>query len=143
VVAELSVEMIEHEDRWSLASGDAKVTRVSLDWGVTLTVGSTEPQLDVRIEQSFELADSRGATIRLVPEGDPSGMAPVLRVNRCLVERMDAFKDGRLEIAVSDGTILKVESSETCEPWEISGGGGFRIVSMPGGGLTVWSASEL
>src|SRR4051812_43147712 len=134
MVAELISEMIEYEDRWSLTGGDAKVTRISLDWGVTLTVGSTETQLDVRIEQPLVLADSRGVTIHLVPEGDPSGMAPVLRVNRCPVERMDAFKDGRLEIEISDSTILKVESSETYEPWEISRRGGFRIVSMPSGG---------
>ena len=136
----MSAKMIEQGDRWSLSSDDANVTRISLDWGVTLTIGSTEPQIDVRIEQPFELTDSSGTSVQLVPEGDPLAMSPVLSISRRTVERMDAFNDGRLEIAIADGMIVRVESSEIYEAWEISGSGGFRIVSTPGGGLAVWKA---
>jgi Family of unknown function (DUF6188) len=106
--------MIDHGDRWSLGGDDLTVTRISFDWGMTLTIGSTEPQIDVRIEQPFELTDSDGSSVRLVPEGDPSAMAPVLGINRRSVERMDAFSDGRLEIVISDGIVVRVESSERC-----------------------------
>jgi hypothetical protein len=64
----------------------------------------------------------------------------VLSISRRTVERMDAFNDGRLEIAIADGMVVRVESSEIYEAWEISGSGGFRIVSTPGGGLAVWKA---
>jgi hypothetical protein len=134
--------MIEYGDRWSLSSDDATVTRISLDWGVTLTIGSTEPQIDVRIEQPFELTDPSGTSVRLVPEGDTLAMSPVLRMSRRTVERMDAFNDGRLEIAIADGMVVRVESSDAYEAWEISGSGGFRIVSTPGGGLAVWKAAS-
>ena len=44
--------------------------------------------------------------------------------------------------AIADGMVVRVESSEMYEAWEISGSGGFRIVSTPGGGLAVWKAAS-
>jgi len=46
---------------------------------------------------TIRLIDSAGAVELLVPEGDPSGLAPALRLLRQHVSGVVAFQDGRLE----------------------------------------------
>ena len=133
------LELVELDDRWSLSSHDAEVTKICFDWGVTLTIGSVEPQTDIRIEQPIVLTDPDGASVQLVPEGDPMELAPLLKIARRRLTRLEAYKDGRLEMEVAHGAALTVAPSEDFEPWEIAGPRGLRIVSIPGGGLTVWS----
>jgi len=144
MVAELMeiamLEVVELDDRWSLTSQDANVTRVCFDWGVALTIGSVEPQTDIRIEQPIVLTDAGGKSIQLIPEGDPIALAPLLQIARRPLVRVEAFKDGRLEMSVANGVTLTVAPSDEFESWEITGPRDFRIVSVPGGELTVWSA---
>jgi Family of unknown function (DUF6188) len=133
------MEVAEYELRWAVEVSGAVIVRACFDWSVTLIIGEP-PQagLEVRIEQPFVLAEPDGRERLLVPEGDPGGLAPVLRIVRQDVVRVDAFKDGHLEIGVADGTVLSVPSAEDFESWEISGLHGLRIVSVAGGRLSVW-----
>jgi hypothetical protein len=133
------MEMVDRGDRWSLAGDDAEVTRVCFDWAVTLTVGPVEPQLSVRIESPFVLAGLEGAPRQVDPEGEPSDLAPVLWLVRRRLTRLDALKDGRLDIGFSGGVELTVPVSEEFEAWELTDSAGGRIVSLPGGGTTTWS----
>src|SRR3954462_6784679 len=81
-------------DRWALASDDAEVSRICLDWAVTLTVASGNAQIDVRIEQPIRFTDATGAEHNLVPEGDPVQIAPLLQIGRQSVAKLTAFADG-------------------------------------------------
>lgn len=75
----------------------------------------------------------------LDPEGDPLAMAPALRLLRQGVKQAIAFKDGRLELVLSGGVVLRVPFDEDFESWNIVGPAGLRIVSLPGGALAIWS----
>lgn len=132
------LELIELPDRWSLSSEDAEITRLCFDWAVTLTIGPMEPQADVRIEGEIELSGVGPVVSKLLPENDPIELAPLLRIVRSKLTTMVIFKDGRLRIDVGEIT-LQVAPSDEFEAWEIVGLAGRRLVSMPGGGVTVWS----
>lgn len=133
------LEVVELGDRWSLSSQDAEVTRLCFDWGLVLTVGSVQPQTDIRIEQPAILVDQHGASIELLPDGDPVALAPMLQLLRRRLSKLEAFKDGHLRIEVAGGVALTVYPSEDFESWEITGPADFRMVCTPGGALTVWS----
>ncbi len=53
-----------------------------------------------------------------------------------------ALKDGTLEVAFTDGDSLSVRPDEHYEAWEMAGPRGYKIVSLPGGGLAVWSPAD-
>ena len=135
------IGMAELDDRWAILSEDVLVTGVCIDWSVRLVVGSAGAPLEIRIESPFLFVNSDGIRSELVPAGDPQAMAPVLATVRRPLERLEAFKDGRLEMSVGNGISLNVAISNEFEPWEIAGPAGFKIVSLPGGGISVWSAT--
>lgn len=135
------IGMAELDDRWAIFAEDVLVTGVCIDWSVRLVIGSAGAPLEIRIESPFLFVNSDGIRSELVPADDPQAIAPVLAAVRRPLERLDAFKDGRLEILIGDGISLSVPISNEFEPWEIGGPNGFRIVSLPGGGISVWSAT--
>lgn len=126
------MKVIEHSDRWSIL-GNADVDTLRFDWAVTVVIGTGEDRLEIRIESRFTL---NGEVFD--PEDEPALLAPVLRLLRREACRVDAFKDGHLELEFSHGSLLIVPSSDEYEPWGMVGEGGFRIVSTPGNGLAVW-----
>lgn len=133
------MRLLDHGNRWSVAIEGAQVLRAVFDWAITLAIGSPEEAgLDVRIEQPCILLDPDGKEVLLVPDGDPAQLAPTLRVLRRSAVRVDAFKDGHLELEFAGGYVLSVPAAEDYEPWEISGPNGVRLVSVPGGSVSVW-----
>lgn len=139
------VEVAERYDRWSLMVPGAEIARACFDWAVTLTLSSGPGggTCDIRIGNACVLIAADAAEVRLYPEGNPAGLAPLLRLVRLGVSRIDAFKDGHLEIGINDGTVLSVPASDDFEPWEISGSKGPLFVSVPGGSVATWCLDEL
>jgi hypothetical protein len=130
-------------DRWSVDAEAAQVQRIIFDWAVTLSVAAPHIEaFEIRIEQPFVLSGSNGEEILLNPEGIAANLAPALALLRLSVVRIDAFKDGHLELDFAEGYSLSVAAAEDYEPWEISGVNGVRLVSVPGGNVAVWSGSE-
>ncbi|MEY2430378.1 MAG: hypothetical protein QOC92_103 [Acidimicrobiaceae bacterium] len=134
-------ELVEATDCWLVPMVGRTVTQCRLDYAFSLVVaGDVDDSYYVTIEQPFTLRmPGGGGEMVFEPEGDPVRMAPALRVLRQDVERVVAFKDGRLELTFADGSILRVPVGEDYEPWNIVGPAGFRIVSLPGGELAIWS----
>ena len=54
------------------------------------------------------------------------------------IQKAIGRKDGRLDIDFTDGGTLVVVSDPKYEAWEASADDGFKVVSLPGGGLTAW-----
>ncbi|WP_371476812.1 DUF6188 family protein [Kitasatospora sp. NBC_00315] len=54
-----------------------------------------------------------------------------------------AFKTGSLRLLFDNGCHLTGRADSSFEAWEVHGPGGWRIISMPGGKLAVWSAVEV
>lgn len=134
------VEFVEAEDRWVVPLAGATVTQCRVDYAFTLVVGGAQGSFEVRIEHPFELLPyPDGGPVSLSLEHDPTALGPALAMLHAELDEALAFKDGRLELRLSDGGSVRVSASEEFEAWTLVGPDGLRLVSMPGGELAVWS----
>jgi len=134
-------EFSEMADRWLVPMAGLAVTQCQLDFAFSLIVAvDGNDSYYVTIEEPFSIR-APGCTdeVTLAPEQAPVQLAPALAVLRQSVEHAFAFKDGRLELAFADGSMLHAPAGEKYEPWNIVGPAGLRIVSLPNGGLAIWS----
>ncbi|WP_156759684.1 DUF6188 family protein [Microbacterium karelineae] len=122
-------------DRWVLPVVGQLVAQVSVDYAVTLCLINN---VAVRIEQQFVISTKNGEEYTIIPAGDLSQLAPVLTLARSILTEGFAFEDGHLELVFNDGARVFVPSSQDYEPWEIVGPAHMRIISAPGGELSVW-----
>jgi hypothetical protein len=134
-------ELVEAADRWELPIGGCDVTQCQIDYAFSLVVAAAPAEsFYVTIEQPFWFRASSGSDeSMLVPEGPPVALGPALAVLRSSVERAVAYKDGRLEIQFTGGAEIRVPVGKGFEAWNLTGPGGLRFVSLPGGELAVWS----
>lgn len=113
------------------------VSRCSFDWAVTWVITTESGEIEIRVEQPFLFG--RRNPVLLEPVGDPVHLVPVLSTVRDSIVRIEAFADGRLELEFGAGAVVAVAPSEEFEAWTVTGPGDVKLVSIPGGGVTVWS----
>jgi len=121
--------------RWLLPLQDEQVTWCCIDYAVSFGI---QNQVAIRIEQPFIYTGTDGIEYLIVPEADPVQVAPVLAITRLSVHAAFAYDDGHLEVTFSDGSAIGVPSTQDYEPWELTGPAGLKIISVPGGELSVW-----
>jgi Family of unknown function (DUF6188) len=129
---------VEHQaamSRWRLPFQEEKVIWCCIDYAVSF---GTQNQVAVRIEQPFVYTGADRVEHLIVPEADPVLIAPVLAITRLSVREGFAYDDGHLEVTFSDGSEIGVPSAQDYEPWELTGPSGLKMVSVPGGELSVW-----
>lgn len=131
-------ELTKAGDHWVLPVTGQPVAQLCLDYAVTLRLGN---DVSVRIEQPFVIVAEDGTERLVVPDGELDRLAPILRLARAIVTEGLAFDDGHLELTFAGGTRVSVPSAEDYEPWEVVATEGMRIVSVPGGELSVWQPS--
>lgn len=129
------IGLMKAGDRWVLPVAGQAVAQLCVDYAVTLRL---QNDVVVRIEQPFVITTETGEERLIVPERDVDRLAPVLILARSTVTEGAAFDDGHLELSFAGGARVSVPATEDYEPWEIVGPGGLRIVSVPGGELSVW-----
>lgn len=130
-------EPVEHEDRWVLNLRGVRVSRVSIDFRLTLTLNSG---WEVALEAPARLSSGSVRTdpgVLLTPE--TQDVAVALPLFGLTVLSAVAFKSGTLRMVFEEGTHLTCPTDASFEAWQITGPGGWRIVSLPGGDLGVWS----
>jgi hypothetical protein len=130
--------LLEHQagmSRWLLPLKDEPVIWCCIDYAVSF---GAQNQVAIRIEQPFVYTGSDGVDHLIVPEADPVQIAPVLAITRLSAREGFAYDDGHLEITFSDGSKIGVPSAQDYEPWELTGPAGLKVVSVPGGELSVW-----
>ncbi|WP_141698380.1 DUF6188 family protein [Streptomyces lushanensis] len=132
-------EPVEHDDRWILNLRGRGVAGITVDYRLT-------PALDegwqVVLEAPAQLSSGPAHTspgVLLVPE--TQDVAAALPIFGTRVVSAVAFKSGTLRMVFEDGTHLTCPTDAAFEAWQITGPGGWRFVSLPGGDLGVWSAS--
>jgi hypothetical protein len=139
VVMRTEADPVEHEDRWILNLRGLRVTRISIDFLLTLTLDS---DCEVILEAPAHLArvsDPTNPGLPLTPEThDVAAALPLF--GKAILSAV-AFKSGTLRLVFDGGTTLRCASDPTSEAWQITGPRGWRFVSLPGGGLAVWSGS--
>lgn len=133
--------MIEARDHWVLPIGGYRVTRCEFEhYDFCLDLVGPAPDDVYRLFfGTFTYHGADGLASVLVPDNSRQGFAPSLAEHGLTVTRAVAHKNGRLEIAFTDGSALSVEPDPKYEAWDLRGPRHFLVVSTPGGGLAVWS----
>jgi hypothetical protein len=131
--------LTELDDRWILPFRGLVVTQIQVDFAFGLTL---ENRGAVRIESTAVLSwAAAGANPeKIVLEPSRQEIAAGLALFNTTVLSAVAFKPGGLQIAFSNGRLLRVDPDPNYEAWTANGPGGMLFVAMPGGDLAIWSA---
>jgi Family of unknown function (DUF6188) len=130
---------IEHGDRWILNLRDLRVTRISIDFRLTLTL---DVGWEVVLEGPALLSDGSVHTdpdpgMRLTPRAQD--VAAALQLFGAGILSAVAFKTGSLRVVFDTGAHLNCPVDPSYEAWQIIGPRGWRFTSLPGGDLAVWT----
>jgi hypothetical protein len=131
-------DMDEQPDRWLLPYRHKRVEQIRVDYRLSLV-----------LDDDAEVAIGGSATLthgpRTAPDAEPVLLTPesadvgaALALLHTEVLSAVAFKSGGLRLVFSNAMQLTVEPDEHYEPWEATGPGTLRCVSVPGGDLVVW-----
>jgi hypothetical protein len=95
---------------------------------------------EARVETAFTVRTTDGDH-RVVPGEDDEGAATAVGALAGRVVTVAAADDaGGLRIDFDGGTRVLAEADPNYEAWTVAGPAGMKIVSLPGGGLSVWSS---
>jgi hypothetical protein len=109
---------------------------------VTLALGEAG-EYRVRVSEPFALSRADDAAKHHVdPQRRPAEGASVVALLGLEVQRIVAFKDGRIHLSFDQGWALDVPSGSQYEAWELTGPDGLLIVSKPGGALSIWNSAK-
>ncbi|WP_331772765.1 DUF6188 family protein [Embleya sp. NBC_00888] len=132
-------EPVEHEDRWVLGLRGLSVVGIRIDLRPTLVLDAgweVVPAAPTRLSTGSLRTDPG---LPLTPESQD--VAAALPLFGAKVLSAVAFKSGALRMVFDSGTHLTCPSHASFAAWQITGPGGWRFVSLPGGDLAVRSGS--
>ena len=133
-----AIPIAEHPDHWEIHLDGRGVTQCRVDHAFAINLWWLEEDVTIRIEQPFTL-ESAGRTYEFDAETRPTNLGPALGVLHKGVDRVLAWKDGRLEVFFTNGDVLTAGPHARFEAWEIDGSMGFKFVALESGeGLAVW-----
>ncbi|MFO7190956.1 MULTISPECIES: DUF6188 family protein [Thermocrispum] len=100
----------------------------------------TDGGVEVRVESDFTVSGNRG-TVTYSPDTITDSTVFNWLVGKRIIAAVvdDA---GALTMTLADGTKISVPPDEEFEAWTLAGPGARKIVSMPGGELTVFSGDK-
>ena len=114
-----------------------KLTSVDVGFVVRLEFGAG---CEVQVETQFTVRTSDGDH-PVVPGADDEEAAAVLGTLAGRVVTVATADDsGGLRIDLVGGARVLAEADPDFEAWTAAGPGGMKVVSLPGGGLSVWSS---
>ena len=127
--------MAEHDDRWIMNLRGLAVTEIGISYQLSLCLGS---DARVVLGSPFTLTQGDGRQDVILDPGRQD-VAAALGLFGAKVLSAVAFKSGSMRLVLDNGWHLNSRADPSFEAWEVLGPGGWRIVSMPGGELAVWS----
>jgi hypothetical protein len=129
---------VDAGDHWDISIAGATVDQCCFDYAVVLRMSVAAGTWELRIETPLVLTDGDGVEHLILPE-EAVRLDAVLQVLRLEVAEATAYKDGALALRFGDGVRIAVAPDEGYEAWGLVGPGGSRLVSLPGGGVAIWS----
>jgi hypothetical protein len=129
---------VDAGDHWDISIVGATVDQCCFDYAVVLRFSVAPGTWELRIETPLVMKDANGRE-HLVPPEEATRLGLVLETLHLGVVEATAFKDGALALRLENGVRVDVAPDEQFEAWGLVGPGGSRLVSLPGGGLAVWS----
>jgi hypothetical protein len=120
---------------WTLSGH--RVTQVCVDpSSCRLQAWSLQASLEIRFGVPFQLVLADASSREIDPEA-PEQVAPLLTSIGREVLRLTVTRSGSLELRLSDGSVISVDSHPRYEAFEVVGGGaleGMGYLASPGGG---------
>ena len=114
-----------------------KLTKFDLGFTVRLEFSGG---YDVQVETRFTVRTPEGDR-PVVPGEDTDAASTVLGALAGRVVTVATADDaGGLRIDFDGGARVLAEADPDYEAWTVAGLGGMKVVSLPGGGLSVWSS---
>ena len=138
----MSATLDESHERhiWTLSGH--RVTQVCVDPdSCRLQAWSLQASLEIRFGVPFQLVLADASSREIDPEA-PEQVAPLLTAIGREVLRLTVTRSGSLELRLSDGSVISVDSHPRYEAFEVVGGGaleGMAYLATPGGG-SPWRA---
>jgi hypothetical protein len=111
---------------------------VGQEFGYTVSLEFTGGY-EVRIETGFVLRDRDGDHEIVPGENADADGARLEALTGQPVTAAVADDSGGLRVDFEGGTRLLVPADPNYEAWTVAGPNGLKVVSLPGGGLSVWS----
>ena len=116
------------------------LTRVLLDFTVTLEFIDPRPRIQVKLEDVFTLVDATGLRVDVDPMRLGMQAGDVARLFGAVVGGVDIHADGTLELRFEDGRVISAPPGDT-ESWSYSEDGGPFIVCGPSD-VSYWPAPD-
>lgn len=132
------MKLIEENDKWILSMSGREVTRCLVDYAFGIELWEPNDQISIRINSTFSFKTR--TEVQNISLMDVVTLGPVLSITHETIRNAIAYKNGRLSLEVSNDFKLDVPADANYEAWEINGEDGAKVVSLPGGGLSIWSA---
>ncbi|MGW0356281.1 DUF6188 family protein [Nocardia nova] len=117
------------------------ISDVLVGFMVTVRIGESS-EFELQIEGDIELRLGSGPVYRVDSENYEKRRKEIESLVGAVVVSARADESGALTLELDSGTSLRVPPDDDYEAWSIAGPGGYRVVSLPGGELAVWSATR-
>ena len=117
------------------------VSEIRVEFMVTMRIGERS-EFELQIEGDIELSLSSGSISRIASEEYDAQTQQLESLKGAVIRSSTADESGALTLGLDSGATLRVPSDSDYEAWNVAGPGGYRVVSLPGGELAIWSAKE-
>lgn len=137
----MSATLDEHPDRHVLTLHEHRVTQLLVELSAfrlqTWTLGAST---ELRVGVPFVLRQADGEDRRIDPAAAEQ-LAPLLTLVGRQLEALEVGRDGGLQAAFSDGTLVRVAPHARREAWQLQGAGGLEglVYVCPAGGGVPWA----
>jgi hypothetical protein len=129
--------VLEFPDYWVIPVQGRKITQCVVDYSFSLeSYDPDDDRFGIRIATTFEL-EVNGDVMILSPDR-PTELGPALGLLHGTFHSGFAWKNGQLEL-ILDCARVTVAADPRYEAWEVVGPRGIRVISTPGGELSIWT----
>ncbi|MBF9072844.1 DUF6188 family protein [Streptacidiphilus fuscans] len=129
--------LAEHEDRRIMNLRGLAVTEIGISYQLSLRLDS-DARVVLACPSTLTLGVDDGRQDVFLDPGRQDVVAAIGLFGAKVLSAV-AFKTGSMRLVFDNGCHLNSRADPSFEAWEVLGPGGWRIISMPGGKLAVWS----
>jgi hypothetical protein len=117
---------------------DRNISRVLIDFSVTLQFADDGPAAELKLECSFAITTSAGSQT-IEPERMVEGAQMVVGLFGARVLSVRVDQGSELVVDLSDERRLRAWPDAQYESWSYTSEDGSRVICMPGGQVAIWS----
>jgi hypothetical protein len=112
------------------------ITRISFDYRLVILA---EDGGEISIECDFTLNHHGKAPVYVKPAKPTESAAIIVDLLHKKIDSAAAVEDGSLRLHINECIEIVVSPHQDYEAWNFAFGSNYKVVSLPGGGLSTWS----